>query len=53
MRPVLGLLLMLGGCSAYQVREARQDILGMNAPDLYQRPEPLTVFRHAGPLVFY
>ena len=34
MRPVLALLLMLGGCSAYQVREARQDILGMNAPDL-------------------
>src|SRR6476659_1043813 len=34
MRPTLALLLMLGGCSAYQVREARQDILGMSAPDL-------------------
>ena len=34
MRPALALLLLLAGCSAYQVREARQDILGMTAPDL-------------------
>ena len=34
MRPILALLLLLSGCNAYQVREARQDILGMSAPDL-------------------
>jgi hypothetical protein len=30
----LALLLMLSACSSYQVHKARQDILGMNAPDL-------------------
>jgi hypothetical protein len=34
MRRTLALLLLLGGCGSYQVHKARQDILGMSAPDL-------------------
>ena len=49
--PTVSLLVTFGAFGlAYLVRPLGAIVIGGYS---YQRPEPLTVFRHAGPLVFY